>query len=291
MKLFSDIMVPLDGSATALKSLGIATWLASRLGARVHILNAGGSLHETQALARLGVPEKYWPLIEVRQAQGEAVDEILAAVERYHVGLLVMTAHGESIRSAPPDCPEAVGQVTRVVIERSQTPVLVLPTAYEESLPWRSALVPLSDEAATDESLTLALQLANALDLDVAVAHITDGALHERDEATRRYADQVHHELGQMLNELVARACPLCTAEERSRIEDFHLARGDTAEELLHLIEHKRVSLLVIGWHGDFTVGHAQVLKRLMRRIRCPLLLVKPQPKESFRLKVGEAFG
>jgi nucleotide-binding universal stress UspA family protein len=291
MKLFADILVPLDGSPTALKSLGVATWLASSLGARMHILNVGEPLPEGQALARLGVSEKYRPLVEVHQARDEAADEILAAVDRYCVGLLVMTTRGGSIHSAIPNSPETIGQITREVTERSQSPVLLLPTAYEESLPWCSAIVPLSGEAATDASLTLALQLANSLDLNVTVAHIADGTLRKGDEATGRYVDQVHHEFAQMLNELVTRACPLCTAEERGRIEDFHLARGDIAEELLRLIEDKRASLLVVGWHGEFMIGHAQVLKSLMRRIRCPLLLVKPQPKEPFRLKVGEAFG
>ncbi|WP_175452520.1 hypothetical protein [Thiohalomonas denitrificans] len=49
------------------------------------------------------------------------------------------------------------------------------------------------------------------------------------------------------------------------------------------------MSLLVIGWHGEFMVGHVHVLKRLVREISRPIL-VKPHPQPRFRLKVGEAF-
>lgn len=288
MTLVSDILVPLDGSPEALKSLGVAAWLAARLGARVHVLNAGEPLPAGQALARLGVPEPYRALVEVHQARGEAPDEILAAAERHRAGLVVMTARGESAAVGAAGPAQIVGHVTREVIERSRAPVLVLPPAYEEALPWRSALVPLSGEARTDESLTLGLHLAHALDLPVAIAHVVDA---QAGEAGGRYADELHHEFAQSLNELVARACPLCSVEERSRIEAFHLARGDIAGELEGLIDRTRASVLVVGWHGDFMVGHAQVLKTLMRRIRCPVLLVKPVPREPFRLKVGEAFG
>ncbi|BAU49716.1 universal stress protein [Sulfurifustis variabilis] len=288
MTLVSDILVPLDGSREALKGLGVATWLGARLGARVHVLNAGEPLPEGQALARLGVPEPYRPRVEVHQTRGAAADTILAAAEGYRAGLVVMTARGESAAAGTADAAQIVGHVTREVIERSRAPVLVLPPVYEEALPWRSALVPLSGEARTDESLTLALHLAHALNVRVAIAHVADT---EGGEAGGRYADELHHEFAQSLNELVARACPLCSAEERSRIEAFHLAQGDIAEEIERLIGRVNASVLVVGWHGDFMVGHAQVLKMLIRRIRCPLLLVKPQPREPFRLKVGEAFG
>lgn len=286
MTLVSDILVPLDGSPEALKSLGVAAWLAARLRARLHVLNAGEPLPDGQALARLGVPEPYRSLVEVHQARGAAADEILAAAERYRAGFIVVTAGGESASSSAEAAPR-VGHVTRAVIERSRSPVLALPPAYEEALPWRSALVPLSGEAHTDEALTLALHLAHALDLSVTIAHVADTP---DGEAGGRYADALHHEFAQSLNELVARACPLCSVEERSRIQAFHVTRGDIAQELERLIERSGTSLVVVGWHGDFMVGHAQVLKRLMQRIRCPVLLVKPAPKEPFRLKVGEAF-
>jgi nucleotide-binding universal stress UspA family protein len=290
MSPFSAMLVPLDGSPMALRSLGCTTWLASRLGAQVHLLNVGAPLPRSEALARLGVPEKYRTLFELRQVQGETVKEILMAVERYGIDLIVMTARGESAGAGPPDGRKVVGHVTREVIEDTPVPVLLLPPAYAESLPWRSALVPISGDPATDTALTLALRLAHALDLAVTIAHVADSARSGGGgETGTGPSDEAHHEYAQLLNEFVARACPLCTAEERRRITGFHLCRGDVAQELLHLMAHERINLLVVGWHGQFMTGHAQVLKMLLWQARCAVLLVKPPPRNGFRLKVGAA--
>jgi nucleotide-binding universal stress UspA family protein len=290
MSPFAAMLVPLDGSPMAVRSLGCTTWLASRLGAQVHVLNVGAPLPEGEALAGLGVPEQYRTLCGLHQMQGEAGTEILAAVERYGIDLIVMTARGESAEASAPDALKVVGHVTRQVIQDTQVPVLLLPPAYAESLPWRSVLVPISGDPTTDAALTLALRLAQILDLAVTIAHVADSAgAGSGGEARTGPYDEAHHEYAQMLNEFVARACALCSTEERRRITAFYLCQGDVAQELSHLMTQERVNLLVVGWHGQFMTGHAQVLKTLIWQARCAVLLVKPPPRDAFRLKVGEA--
>ncbi len=281
MTPMTDILIPLDGSRRALDSLGVATWLGARLGARLHIINAGPRCPVDEALARLGVDEHHRPRLAIHQIEAPAADAILSSVEHYGIGLVIMTAFGEG---GPSDASQAVGHVTREVIERAAVPVLVLPPNYQPAFPWHSTLVPLSGEPITDESLTTALQLAHRLELNVAIAHVAGPA------GPGRYVDQAHHEFVQMLDQLVVSACPTCSAEERARIEAFHLAQGDVGDELIRLVEEKGIGLLVLGWHGQFMIGHAHVLKRLMGQVRCPIVLVKPTPRPPFRLKVGEAF-
>lgn len=284
------ILVPLDGSALAARSLGVASWLATRFGARLHVLSADAhSPHDT--LAQLNVPEKYHRLIELHQVSGEPGSEILAAITRFRIGLLVMAGHGETGPSRTGDPSRVVGHVTREVIEHSNVPVLVLPPAYEESLPWRSILVAMSGELANDEALAPVLHLAHALDVRVSIAHVAAAGATGRAEPEGMYADANHHELAERLNEMVARACPMCSAEERRHIDDFQLAHGDVAQELLRLIEQKQASVLAVGWRGQFMEGHAEVLKTLIQQVHCPVLLVRPRRKTVFRLKVGEALG
>jgi nucleotide-binding universal stress UspA family protein len=293
MKLFPSILVPLDGSQTAAQSLGCAAWLAGRLEARLHILSATArELPAREALARLKVPEQWWPLITLHQAPAYPEDAIVAVIAQQDVRLVIMTARGHAA-DAPanhhPDPRQIVGHVTQAVIERSPVPVLVLPPAYIEALPWERALVPISGEPEADEALDLAVRLANAFEIKVHVAHVADS---EADEtglaAAARYADAPHHEYPHRLEELVHRALPQRTPEERRCIEAVALCRGDVAAELLALIGRERVSLLVVGWHGRFMAGHARVLKDLIQVITCPILLVKPAARTPFRLKVGE---
>ncbi len=293
MKLFPSILVPLDGSRIAARSIGCATWLASRLDARLHILSA--TLRELPAreeLMRLQVPERHWPLIVLHQVPEVPADAILAAVARHEARLIVMTACGHTAETPEPGDQEAlhsVGSVARAIIERSSVPVLLLPANYREALPWERVLVPVSGEVEFDEALALAVHLANALDLQVHVAHVADSQAGEESLSMRaRYADSLHHEYAHQLEELVSRALPQCPPEECRRVADLALCRGDVAGELLKLIERKRISMLVVGWHGRFMTGHARVLRHLIRAITIPVLLVRTEARMPLRLKVGE---
>lgn len=288
MKILSEIGVPLDGSKVAARGLGCAVWMASQLKGRVHILHIGAEPPRGDPLKALDVPDKFRSIVDFHQVRGDPATEILAAEKRFGVDLIVLTARGESSEAKAPDPLKIVGHIAREVIEKSEAPVMLLPLPYREALPWRSVLVPISGEAGTDESLSVALQLAQQLDLTISIAHVasSDGKHGEFEMGIT--SDQPHHEYPHMLNEFVARSCPMASAEERKRIDDFCLCHGDIAQELLALIEKKRTSVLVVGWHGKFVSGHAHVLKTLIQKISCPLLLVKPLPRQRFRLKVGE---
>jgi nucleotide-binding universal stress UspA family protein len=291
MRLFSSILVPLDGSETAARSLGLATWLAARLGARLHILSA--TPHERPAreeLARLKVPEASRPLVTLHQAPAYPEQAILAAITRHDVQLVVLSARGETAEepAAEPDPGRLVGHVTRAVIEGSPVPVLLLPPAYREAVPWERALVPVSGEVEADEALLLAVRLANAVDLEVHVAHVADPDGGDEGLAARaRYADALHHEYPRQLEEFVSRAVPQCAPEECRRIKEIALCHGDVAAEVLRMMDDRHVSLLVVGWHGRFMRGHAAVLKHLIQAVTTPVLLVKPEARTPFRLKVG----
>lgn len=287
MSIISAILVPLDGSRAARRSMGCAAWLASRLAAPLHVLYCGDRLPSDQALDRLGVPGEYHPSIVLHQTTGDPTADILAATGTYRIGLIVMTARGGSVPGIADDPLGPLGRVARGVIEQSPVPVLVLPRAYEEVLPWRTGLAPVSGEIETDQSLMLALQLANALDVGLTIAHVVQDS--RAGEGTLPFMDAPHHEYPEILNELVARSCPLSGTAERRRIGALRLYRGDVARALLELTEQKHMDVVIAGWHGFLGTGHAQVLKTLLKRLHCPLLLVKRRTKEAFRLKVGDA--
>jgi nucleotide-binding universal stress UspA family protein len=290
--VFASILVPLDGSRLAALSLGCAIWLATRLGARLHILSATPRTRPAhEELQRLLVPEEHWPLVTLHQVPAYPEDAILVALAHHGIELVVMSAYGQTAEArvaAEPDPDRALGHVARAVVARSPAPVLLLPPSYREALPWERLLVPLSGEAEADRILGLAVRVADTLGLEVHVAHVAgEDAGHCGLEATARYADALHHEYPNRLDELVSRSAPGSTRDERRRIKDVALGRGDIAAELLGLAERKRVSALVAGWHGRLSSGHARVLKRLIHRIESPVLLVRAAARVPFRLAVG----
>jgi nucleotide-binding universal stress UspA family protein len=292
MNPFSSILVPLDGSLAAARSLTCATWLASRLDAQLHLLSATAQKLPARAeLTRLHVPEEYWPRITLHQAEAYPQTAILAAVAQHDVQLVIMSTRGQAL-DAPAQEPEPskiVGHVACAVIEQSPVPVLLLSPRCCEHLPWKRALVPISGDLAVDDALALGVRLANALDLTVYVAHVADPHGVEAGlAAAARYADASHHEYAEQLEELVSRALPHCSLEDCGRIVQIALCHGDVTAELLRLIAARQISVIVIGWHGHFMNGHAQVLKHLLQTVSCPVLLVKPAPRPPFKLKVGD---
>jgi len=292
MSPFACLLVPLDGSRAAAASLGCGTWLASRLEAKLHILSATMTpLPAREELARLRVPEGYWSQIILHQAPQFPEEAILAAIEELNADLIVMSASGEGSEKRLSEELGAfgIGHVTRAVIEQSAVPVLLLPGSYREDLPWRHALVPMSGESETDDALSLAVTLANALELEVHIVHVMDGAPHAGGLATAtHYADAMHHEYPQQLGQLVRRTLPHLSVEECRCITDVALARGEIASEVFNIVTEKHVNVVVVGWHGRFMTGHAEVLKELLEVITCPILLVKPARRPAFELKVGE---
>lgn len=292
MSRFPSLLVPLDGSRMSARSIGCATWLAKGLGASLHILSATTQpLPAREELTRLRVPESDWPRITLHHhAMRPPDDAILGAAQEYDARLIIMSAHGAAQERTTPASPalDAVGHVTRAVIERGSRPVLLLPDAYRERLPWKRVLVPISAEAEASPAAGLAVALANELALSVRLAHVIDEPDGETGlEATARYADATHHEYPEQLAELVRRAVPTATPEACRCITEVALLRGDIATELLQRIEHDDVSLIVIGWHGRLVSGHARVIKSLLPTITCPMLLVKSAPPSPSTLKVG----
>ena len=130
MSSFSSLLVPLDGSRMAARSLGCARWLAAELDARLHILSATAQpLPAREELARLQVPESDWQRITLHHVMRVPEDAILRAAQEYDIGLIIMSARGEAQeRTTPAELArDNVGHVTRAVIEHGGRPVLLLP--------------------------------------------------------------------------------------------------------------------------------------------------------------------
>ncbi len=290
MSAFDSILVPLDGSAAAAESLGCAGWLAERLPATLHVVSAGHpTIPAREDLRRLRVPEDLWSSVLLHQSEHFPEQAVLDAAKRCGARLIVMRAHGESAEEGEHN-PSPLGHVTASIIESADVPVLVLPPAYEERLPWTTALVPISGEAPADQVLAIAVRLGNSLGLELTVAHVMSfGEAGTGLAGEARYADAAHHEYSCRLNELVERALSHCDRREAKCIRDVLLRRGDVAAMLLNVIEEREVSVVVIGWHACFSGGRAQILKALLHRVSCPLLLVKAAPPPPFDLKVGSA--
>jgi nucleotide-binding universal stress UspA family protein len=145
-----------------------------------------------------------------------------------------------------------------------------------------------SGEAAGDQALEAAAQLAAALQLKVCVVHCEDGLAEASAAALGAYADAPHHEFPRRLAGMVERGLAGCTPEEGRCVDQVLLARGEPATALLEQVAHHASNVLALGWHGALGAGRASVLKQLIEQAECALLLVCGPERSSARLKVGK---
>lgn len=283
MSAFSSLLVSLDGSQKAARALGCAAWLGARLEVRTHVVSTTPRpLPAHQELMRLRVPESNWSHLTLHQATSLPEEAILSLAERYDVGLIVLSAHGKD------RTPGNIGHVARAVLERSNRPVLLLPGAYRERLPWTQILVPMSAEAEVTSAARLAVALANDLALRVRIVHALDDPEGKTGlGAATRYADAPYHEYPEQLGEIVRRNLSAANPEECRCINEVALLRGGVGDALLREIERHEVSVIAIGWHGSFLGGRAQLIRYLLSAITCPILLARAILSPPFILKVG----
>jgi nucleotide-binding universal stress UspA family protein len=291
--VISSILVPLDGSHVAARCVGPATWLASKLQARLHVLSAmPRAMPARDVLARLHIDEEHWPLVELHHAPAYSEASIIDAIATHGAELVVMTARPiEEPENAPGDLSQLLGHVTQAVLEHCGVPVLLLPPGYSDHVPWERVLVPLSGGVESDDALAFAVRLGAAIDLTVHVAHVAPQRAEEDALAAQaRYSDALHHEYRDRLEELVLRATPTISRDQCRRIRSAALSSGDVVQELCRRIEADRINVLVVGWHGELASGRARILKQLISTVQTPVLLMRSAARKPFRLEVGEAF-
>lgn len=275
---FDSILLPHDGSAEACKALGCGAWLAERLDATLHVLTP----------VSVRVDPAYRARVVLHRTIEDPCAALCRATAALAVRLIVMTARGASA-SAGVDPDRRLGNVAQALMASSTVPVLLLPVHYREILPWRSMLVGASGEPASDQALQTALHLGAALRIELDVMFCEDPWA--RPPALGGYADAAHHEMPQRLRDVVCRTALRSPDDERCGIAQVVFSPGDAASGLLAEVQHRNASVLALGWHGTLAHGRARVLKQLLERAECPLLLVREPGRQAVTLKVADRFG
>lgn len=282
MSPFASILLLLDRSPDAAKGIGCALWLAEALGATLHVLQATTPATARENLAQLPIPETQRKHVVVHPFSGDAEIAVIEAIAARGVDLVVLSARGEMAPASAETL--GLGGVAQAVIERSPVPVLLLPARYRESLPWTSIVVAASGEAPADKALETAARLAATLQLRVRVVHSEYGA---DTAALGAFTDSPHHEVTGRLAGMVHRGLACCTPDEAQCVDPVLFARGEPAAVLLEQVERFGSSVLALGWHGALGAGRAPVLKQLVERADCALLLVRRAERSTAHLKVG----
>ncbi len=180
--LGATVVVPVDGSKSAERTLSVASALAERLHGRVEVMSAGWAVDEAQTLAQLeALSAQLEPAAHTRYVtSGAPADAIWSVANEIGNAVVCMATHGRGrLRWA------AVGSVAEEVVRRAPAPVVLVgrhcnpewPTSFEH------LMVCVDGSTVADPIVPSAIRWAKALALDVCVAHAihpldVEGATH-----------------------------------------------------------------------------------------------------------------
>jgi nucleotide-binding universal stress UspA family protein len=207
--------------------------------------------------------------IEVRT--GEPAAQILRLAEEIGPRVIVLCSRTAAMPR------RMLGSTAAAVLCKASHPLVLVPPE-RGSAPWhlQHILVPHDGTPSTSAGLKPAAELAELAGAELLVAHVTGvrAAPGEPGSLTASpYVDQPQHEWPAWTDEFLRRLacmCPLGHLHVR-----MLLAHGNPAAELLRLAEQQSTDLMVLAWRGVLEAPRAAVLREIVDRARCPLLVVR----------------
>jgi nucleotide-binding universal stress UspA family protein len=277
------VLVALDGSPTAARALPLARALALQLGARVeglHVVDAETAGADPAALVPRQLEGR--EAARILAAGADPAGAIVHAAREPWVELVVLTTAGRT-----PASRHRLGHVARRVLAHTRRPVLLVrpnraPAGAACVAPLRRLLLPLDGSPMTTAALRPALDLAARLDaaLDILLVAPHPGpATPEPGGVTPpRYVDQPHHEWadwrGRVLGHLAAHVGPP-PGNVTVRVV---LTAGDIAHQIGAFAAEHHADAIVLVRRSHLEAGRARVLRAVLGRTVCPILLLAAEP-------------
>jgi nucleotide-binding universal stress UspA family protein len=281
------ILHPTDFSEHSGHAFRLACSLARDYGARLVVLHVGEPpVLVTEGIVAPPLPAEYdRPDLEARLRKltppvppvpveyqlvfGTAAEQILAAAEAFHCGLIVMGTHGRTGLSRA-----LLGSVAEQVARRAPCPVLTVKAPSPADAAGREIRQILHPTDFSERS-QVALQFASWLARDHKARLIL---LHVVQPPAVAY--------GEILTEGIVDAEKAAAMQRLTKLTptvpgvkfEHRLEEGDPAEQILHAAKAGPCDLVVLGTHGRTGLGRlvmGSVAELVVRKAPCPVLTVK----------------
>lgn len=268
--MIQTIIVPLDGSGSSERALGVAASLSKRSGASVILFtdNEPGVPVDVDAYMDLAAT-RFGITAEHRSSRSHDVGGSLAAIAANHCdSLIVMGSRG------PTGFDEVIiGSVTAATLHATDAPVLLLgphlADLSENDVFYENIIMCVDGSAESEAILPAVQQLAQAIDARVTIVQVVDLEEVERAKGALR----------EPLNELVyvrRLAQTLIDQGVRVTYDVVHDARASDA--ILNFSRTQSSPIIAMATHGHTglrRVAMGSVAMHVVRRATCPVLVTR----------------
>jgi len=273
------VLLALDGSAAAATALPLGRVVADQLGATVEVLHvAGDDRPDPDLWQRLHGELRLGEVVQVRSHAGEPAVAILQAAREPGVDLVVLTTHGRVIEPGRP-----LGRVAQAVVARTTRPILLVrPESVDPGrspvAPLHRLLLPLDGTPTTSTALRPAIDLACRLGATIDVLYVASAdepLAHEPGSiGAPRYVDQPQHEWPGWVDRVIGHLSTCLGGRPPGLSIQVFLVAGHVAEEIARFAAEHNSDAIVLVRRSHLEVGRARVLRSVLNRTPCPVLLV-----------------
>ncbi|MCG8469432.1 MAG: universal stress protein [Gemmatimonadetes bacterium] len=278
------ILIATDFSPHAEAALGHAVAFARAFDAELHILNVQVPYGPTSPLVDAFPEEKearealrsLWfdgvRLVPALERGIAAAPTIMTYADDHDVDLIVMGSHGRrGVRRL------LLGSVTEEVLRGGRWPMLTVheaETGRDDSTTYRKILLPVDFSPRTEGQLGVATDLAHRFSAEIELLHVVDPPI----------VPELYGPIGPLAVDLKA-----TTGRALGRLDELADTVGDeltVSKEIVvgrsvHEIEHKAADadLIVMpthGYRGFDRIMLGSVTEGVLRRAKCPVLVLKP---------------
>jgi nucleotide-binding universal stress UspA family protein len=282
--MFTTLIVPLDGSELAAKSVPFASAVARATSGRVILLRA---LDAYRAQAEPNAAGQLEDQAAALRAAGVAAEAVVTGVAGDDVGrtivdesvargcdLMVLSTHGRTGLGR-----FIYGSVADRVLRLAKTPVMVIPAGSEQ--PWPSdraphVLLPLDFSELANEAVGPAVELAKSLGARMTLLHVVPPPSYAYAEGYAYVIDLPEQQLeegSRMLDDLA----------ERLRADGLEVQTealiGYPSAQVAESAAEKHADLIVMATHGRgglARLGLGSVATGTVQRSTVPVVLLKP---------------
>ncbi len=284
--MFEKILIPLDGSELAEKSLDYVEMIARPLNSEVVLLtsckpNQGLELPFTAYLQQKlkdldssGI-RKIWSIV-----QGRPADQILRFSEKNDIDLIIISTHGHTGHRE-----WTMGEVTEEVLHKSQIPVLLIHSADSAIRPnaFKHILVPLDGSQTAERILPYVRTMAQAFEAKVSLLRV----IRPMKLTSIKDSDQEYHwaeQHDELVNHLKRDSEHYLRAKESTFTEanipvSSTIVVGRPSQEVLQYIESESVDLIAMATHGFSGIekwAYGSVASKVIEESIKPILLFRP---------------
>jgi nucleotide-binding universal stress UspA family protein len=267
-----SILVPLDGTSSALAAVPVARSLSKATAATLVMLHVGDrALPARQRLAELGLSPEQQHGVVVEQPTGPPAEAIVGFARTRPGSIIVMCTHTAGQ-------PEGIlGRVTGYVVRQVRDPVILVQPG-RSARPWHleRMLLPHDGTVATSGAMNAAGSLAHRTGAEVLVLHVACSVPRVAGGtfAAPRYVDQPQHEWAAWESEFLERMTALGHPPAEVRFRMFMVA-GKPGPEIVRFADSHQVDLIALAWHGRWDAHRAQTLKCVLEYSNSPVLVAR----------------